>query len=278
MCRVLGVSGSGYYQWRKEHRSQGSTKFQQKKKQMDETIKNIYEQSKGRYGSPKITKELQKQGFRISPSTVSRRMGQMNLRSIIIRKFKVSTTDSSHNYPIAPNLLKRNFECNEPAQCWVSDITYIPTQMGFVYLTAMMDLFDRQIIGWALSDNLRAQDTVIAAWNMSVINRRPSKEMIFHSDRGSQYACTDLREVLSVFEVRQSMSRKANCWDNAVAESFFKILKSELVNHRSFQNKLQAKLAIFEFIEMWYNTKRTHSTLGYLSPKQFYQNYLSNVA
>jgi len=230
----------------------------------------IYQMSNGRYGSPKITRELNEKGWRVSRPRVARIMSSQGIKSIINRKFKVVTTDSKHNFPIAENLLNRNFGADVPGQKWVSDITYIPTRQGWMYLTIIMDLYDRKVIGWALSTTMTTQDTILAAWKMAILNRPIEQhQLIFHSDRGVQYASYAFTNQLKRYGVTQSMSRKGNCWDNAVAENFFKILKSELVRHTDFYSILQAKTALFEFIEIWYNRKRKHGYLDYLTPEQY---------
>jgi len=264
MCKVFNVSRSGYYNWLARKPSNRSLENQHIKG----LIKAAYTDSKGRYGSPKITKELNAQGLKISRQRVARMMRSDGIRSIIKKKYKVSTTDSNHNLPVAKNHLNRKFKVNRPGKVWVSDITYIRTNQGWVYLTIIMDLYDRKIIGWALSKNMSTIDTVIAAWRMALINRPISSELTFHSDRGVQYASIEFREALGK-SVRQSMSRKGNCWDNAVAESFFKIIKSEMIYHNKYISTQQAKIEVFEFIEIWYNRKRRHSYLGYLTPDEY---------
>jgi transposase InsO family protein len=274
MCKVFKVSRSGYYDWLNRKPSARALENHNVK----EMIKSIYKESKGRYGSPKITEELKIRGLKLSRPRVARLMRSEGIRSIVHNKFRVVTTDSKHNYPIAENLLNRKFKAPKPGKVWVSDITYISTAQGWLYLTIIMDLFDRKIIGWSLSKTLRAKDTVVAAWRMALINRPLRGRLIFHSDRGVQYACADFRNELKDKPVDQSMSRKGDCWDNAVAESFFKILKSELVRHTHFVSRQQAKLEVFEFIEIWYNRKRTHAYLGYLTPEDFGNNYFLNAA
>lgn len=233
----------------------------------------IYQQSKCRYGSPKIADELRDNGWKVSRPRVARIMRSEGIRSIVNKKFKVLTTDSNHNFPIAENVLNRVFSAEASGRKWVSDITYIPTHQGWMYLTIIMDLYDRKIIGWALSTTMTSQATILAAWRMAVLNRPIMKgQLIFHSDRGVQYASHAFTNMLRYYKVTQSMSRKGNCWDNAVAENFFRILKSEMVRHTRFYSILQAKAAVFEFIEIWYNRKRKHAYLGYLSPEQ-YGNY-----
>jgi len=274
MCKTFKISRSGYYDWL--YRKPSARVMENRK--IKEMIKRIYTESKGRYGSPKITEELRLQGMKLSRPRVARLMRSEGIRSIIHKKFRVVTTDSNHNYPIAPNHLKRNFKTEEPGKVWVSDITYIRTEQGWLYLTIIMDLFDRKIIGWSLSKTLTTKDTVLAAWRMALANRPPRGKLIFHSDRGIQYASHEFTNELSKKSVIRSMSRKADCWDNAVAENFFKILKSELVYNAKFITVQQAKCEVFEFIEIWYNRKRIHAYLGYHTPEQFGNKHFFNAA
>jgi transposase InsO family protein len=274
MCQAFKVSRSGYYQWLQRKPSARAVETQKIKRM----IKSVYESSKGRYGSPKITVELEKRGLKVSRPRVARMMKSEGIKSIIRKKYKVSTTDSKHKYPISENHLNRNFIALYPGQKWVSDITYIHTEQGWLYLTIIMDLYDRRIIGWALSNNMTTKDTVLAAWRMALIHRPINRHLIFHSDRGVQYASDEFRQALKGKPVTQSMSRKGNCWDNAVAENFFKILKSEMVYHHHFLSLEYGRNQVFEFIESWYNRKRSHSYLGYLSSEEFGLNQLLNVA
>ena len=237
--------------------------------QIKEQIHTLYRESKGRYGSPKITDELRNSGWRVSRPRVARIMRSEGLRSIICKKFKGMTTDSSHNLPVAANILNRDFHALEPSEKWVSDITYLPTDQGWVYLTTIMDLFDRKIVGWSTSTSMTTQATIMAAWKMARQNRAVRAGMIFHSDRGVQYASYAFSDDLKRHQVVQSMSGKGNCWDNAVAENFFKTLKSEMVKHVRFHSVLQARREVFEFIEIWYNRTRKHAYLGYLTPDQY---------
>lgn len=271
MCKILKVSSSGYYYWLKSPLS----KREHQQKELQGEIRRIYEKSKGRYGSPRIREELIVEGLRVSRPRVARHMKSMGLKSIIRKQYRVQTTDSDHYYPVAENHLNRDFQAGKLAQKWVSDLTYIRTDEGWLYLTGVLDLADRKIVGWALSESMKAKDTSIAAWKMALKNRPVTAPLLFHSDRGVQYACNEFREQFRGFPVTQSMSRKGNCWDNAVAESFFKTMKTEMVYHRKFKSKAEAKLAIFEYIEVWYNRKRRHSALGYLSPCQ-YEEVLTN--
>jgi putative transposase len=264
MCRVFEVSRSGYYRWR--HRQPSPRDLDNRK--LDAEIKEIFGANRGRYGSPKITIELCERGRKVGKNRVARRMREAGIRSVIRRKFRVTTTDSKHRFEVAPNLLERNFTTPAPDKVWVSDITYVPTRAGWLYLTVIIDLFSRLVVGWALSSSLSHQ-MVLAALKRAVRNRRPAKGLIFHSDRGVQYACTDFRKELDHHGMVQSMSRKGDCWDNAVAESFFGIMKTELVHHERYEGHRDALHSIFEYIESFYNRQRRHSTLGYLSPSEY---------
>jgi putative transposase len=197
-------------------------------------------------------------------------MRDAGIKSCIGRKHRVCTTNSNHGFHIADNLLNRNFRADRIAKAWVSDITYVRTAEGWTYLTTVLDIADRMIIGWSLSQTMTAADTSVAAWRMAVANRPITESMIFHSDRGVQYACNEFTDLIKAYPmVKRSMSRKGNCWDNAVAESFFKTLKSECTDRHRFSTRKEADMVIFEFIETWYNTKRRHSTLNYMTPIEF---------
>lgn len=265
ICQVFKVSRSAYYRSLNQKPSKRSFERQQ----IIEDIKQLYMNSNQRYGSPKITSDLRDMGWSVSRPRVARIMRSEGIKSIVNKKFRVTTTNSRHSYPLAENHLGRDFYASEPAQKWVSDITYIPTRQGWLYLTIVMDLYDRKIIGWALSSTMTTQATSLAAWKMAIGNRPISPELVFHSDQGIQYAAYAFTDELKRHNVKQSMSRKDNCWDNAVAENFFKILKAEMVKHADYHSILQAKTEIFEFIEVWYNRKRKHAYLGYKTPEQF---------
>lgn len=268
MCRVFKVSRSGFYTWLRNGLSNTAIENQA----ITEKIRVIHSKSKQTYGSPRITHELIKLDIKVSRPRVARLMKKAKIRSIVKRKFRV-TTDSEHKYPVVENKLNRQFKVDKIATAWVSDITYIKTTQGWLYLTIILDLADRRVIGWALSSTMKAIDTVIPAWKMAQKNRNITSELIFHSDRGIQYACSDFKSLLEMNPlVIRSMSRKANCWDNAVAESFFKTLKAECVYQNKFINKQQAAVIVFEYIEVWYNRKRQHSALGYVSPTEFEEN------
>jgi putative transposase len=266
MCKVFKVSKSGYYHWLNRKPSARQVDEQQALK----LIKEIHQASKSRYGSPKITYELKKKGVSISRPRVARIMRKASIRSIVHKRFRICTTDSNHNYPIAKNLLNRNFTQENIGKAWVSDLTYIKTTDGWLYLTVIIDLADRKVLGWSLSQTMKTSETVIPAWKMAITNRPITTNLIFHSDRGIQYACYEFRDVLKAHPlVVQSMSRKANCWDNAVAESFFRTLKSELIHQMEVKSIAMTKIEVFEFIEIWYNRKRIHASLGYMTPDEY---------
>lgn len=271
MCQVLKVSRSGFYAWLKASPS----KRAQTNQRLTEEIRKIYQESMLTYGSPRITQELKERKIAVSKPRVARLMRKACIRSVVKKKFRV-TTLSDHHYQLDENKLNRNFTVAETGKVWVSDISYIRTAQGWLYLTIIMDLADRRIVGWSLSSSLKTRDTVVPAWFMAVRNRPISGSLLFHSDRGVHYACDEFKGLLSNYPlVETSMSRKGNCWDNAVAESFFKTLKTEWVYHQKYPSVGQAALSIFQYIETWYNTRRRHSSLGYKSPKQ-YEEFLNN--
>jgi putative transposase len=265
MCKVLKVSRSGYYQWLQSKPSRWKLENQQIIKQ----IALIHKESRQTYGSPRITRVLNSRNIFISRPRVARLMQKAKIQAEVKKRF-IATTDSRHHYPTVENKLNREFKANGIGKIWVSDITYIHTSQGWLYLTIVMDIADRKIIGWSLSKTMSTNDTTIPAWRMAVNNRAITNKLIFHSDRGVQYACSEFKTLLDAnINVIRSMSRKGDCWDNAAAESFFKTLKSELVYRRDFITRDQAALAIFEYIEVWYNKKRLHSSLGYRTPEEF---------
>jgi putative transposase len=272
MCRVLKVSRSGYYRWLKRKPSRRKLDNQR----LDAEIREIYDGSKGRYGSPKITQELRDRGRRVGKNRVAKRMRKAGLRSKIRRKYRV-TTDSKHQFAVSPNVLERNFTAQAPDKVWVSDITYLATRSGWLYLTVIIDVFSRMVVGWALSSSL-SHEMVVVALKRAIRRRRPGKGLVFHSDRGVQYACNDFRKELNKHEFIQSMSRKGDCWDNAVAESFFGIMKTELVYHQRYESHQDALHSIFEYIEVFYNRQRRHSTLEYLCPAEYEKQKLNLCA
>lgn len=264
MCRVLGVSRSGYYAWHKRPISARKMADQE----LSQQIKEIYQHSRQTYGSPRIHAELTEKGVRCGRKRVARLMRQAALCARQRGKFKVITTDSAHNYPVARNLLEQNFNASRPNEKWSGDITYIPTAQGWLYLAVILDLYSRHIVGWAMSDSLE-RHLVIAALQMAIQRRQPPPGLLHHSDRGSQYASDDYQAVLTQAQMQASMSRAGNCYDNAPMESFFGTLKTELIHHCHYQTKAEAKTAIFEYIEVFYNRIRRHSALGYQSPVNF---------
>jgi len=232
----------------------------------------IFEESKNSYGSIRMTRELKERGRNVGQNRIAKMMRAAGLQARKPKKFKV-TTDSKHNYPVAPNLLDQEFYATGPGEVWVSDITYVRTKNGWLYLTVIIDLYDRKVIGWSMSRGLSAAETIIPAWMMATRNRPVSQELIFHSDRGTQYACNEFTKILKANNlIIQSMSRKGNCWDNAVAESFFKTIKVEWIYNQNFINQEQAQLSIFEWIESWYNRRRRHSAIGYQTIEEFERN------
>ena len=268
MCKVLQVSRSSYYRWLKEPEGKRKRNYME----LDKKIEEAYFAAKGRNGSPRLAKDLQASGTPVSRATVASHMRQMGLRSKLSRRFKV-TTDSSHDYKVAPNLLNRDFNRDEPVKACVSDLTYIPCSDGFLYMTCVLDLFDRKLVGWSMSDTMSAKETIIPAIRMANKNRPFTEGMIFHSDRGIQYACKQTVNLLKSLKAEQSMSRKGNCWDNAVAESFFKTFKSELIYGTKLKTREQMRLDVFEYIESWYNHKRRFSALKNLTIDEFWEQY-----
>lgn len=269
MCKVLQVSKSGYYKWLVRTPSE-RTLFNQN---LVLEIKKVHEQSKKRYGSPRITKELEMKGIKASKVLVAKLMRENQIRSIIRKKYVV-TTDSKHKYPVVENKLNRQFEVKKRNEAWVSDITYIDTKEGWLYLTSVLDLMDRKVIGWALSDTMSTKDTSLAALKMALINRpiKSTDTLIFHSDRGIQYACEEFTSSINKQQnIIRSMSRKGNCWDNAVAESFFKTLKTELIYQHKYATRQEAKLSIFEYIEIFYNKNRRHQHINNLTLQEYNQ-------
>jgi len=262
LAKILGVSRSGYYAWEKRKPS----KRDEKKQSLIEAVNQIFREHYGRYGSPRIWEELKAAGWRISRKRVERIMRDQGLYARKQRKF-VNTTDSKHLFAFAGNILNQNFKADYPGEKWVSDITYLRADSGWLYLTAILDLWDRKVIGWSMGNDLTAEQTCLAL-EMAAMNRPPRKGLIFHSDRGIQYSSDEFTKKLKELcpSVRQSMSRKGNCWDNACAESFFKTLKVELNLSKRRLNKKQLKYLIFEYIEAYYNRRRRHSAIGYAIP------------
>lgn len=262
MCRILEVSRSGYYAWLKRPESRRS----QEDRRLKVQIRTLFRKNHKRYGSPRIYQALRR-GESIGKNRVARLMREDGLIARSRRKFK-ATTDSNHRHPVAPNLLNRQFDASAPDAVWLGDITYIPTSEGWLYLAVLMDLASRRIVGWSMSDRIKSELT-LQALDSAIRRRRPRRGLIHHTDRGSQYACGDYQQALAAHGIRCSMSRRGNCWDNAPMESFFRSLKVELVFGRRFETRASARQEIFDYIEAYYNQKRLHSSLGYLSPAEF---------
>jgi putative transposase len=266
LCRVLRVSRSGYYSWRGRPESKRS----QANRALVVQIKQIHEYRHTRcYGSPRIHRQLCKRGISCSRNRVARLMRSAGVSAEAKRKFKV-TTDSAHERPVAPNILGREFEATVPNQKWAGDITYLWTGEGWLYLAVIIDLFSRMVVGWSMKPRMTTE-LVCSALRMAIAKRLPFEKPLMHSDRGSQYASEPYQRILRTFGITCSMSRKGNCWDNAVLESFFASLKKECVYQTTFATRAQAQPEIFEYIEVFYNRERFHSALDYQSPLEFEQ-------
>jgi putative transposase len=261
LCDVLGVSPAGYYAWRARPESRRSAT----NRALVDDIKRVHRNTCGRYGSPRIHAELRARGRGVSRGRIERLMRRHGIRAIMARPRRVRTTDSRHDFPIAANLVERSFTAAAPNQIWLADITYVETDQGWLYLATVMDLYSRKIVGWAMADHLRA-DLPLAALRMAISVQRPGKGLIHHSDRGVQYASAEYRKLMQSAGLRASMSRRADCYDNAPMESFFHTLKTELVHHRHYATREQAQRDIFAYIEGFYNHTRRHSAIGYISP------------
>jgi transposase InsO family protein len=266
MCQVLQVTRSGYYAWR----NRPASARQQRRTQLMQRIRQVHQESRYSYGSPRITVDLKESGVCVCENTVAKYMRQEGVCAKSRRRFVPRTTDSDHAHPIAPNRLDRNFKATAPNQKWACDLTYIFTDEGWLYLSVVIDLFSRRVIGWSMSESLKAQ-SVAEALAMALMRRRPHGRdgLLHHSDRGVQYACELYQQLLDRHGIERSMSRPGNCYDNAVAESFFGTLKSELVHRQRYRTRAEAQTSIFEWIECWYNRRRRHSSLGYQSPETF---------
>jgi transposase InsO family protein len=273
MCRVLDVSPSGFHAWHK--RQPAARAIADALLQVE--IAAIHRASRQRYGSPRVHQELRHgRGIRCGKKRVARLMRRSGLRGKRPRRFRV-TTQSQHPHPIAPNVLNRDFAVAQPNRVWGADITYIPTGEGWLYLAVLLDLASRRAVGWALEPTLE-RDLVLTALQQALTQRQPTAGLLHHSDRGSQYACGEYRERLAERGIAVSMSRKGDCWDNAVVESFFATLKTELVHDARWPTRAAAKQAIAEFIEVWYNRQRRHSSLGYLSPAEYELKQMRHAA
>jgi len=266
MCKVLEVSSSGYYKWLKKQNNPQSEK-EAYRLEIQQKISKAFHESYGTYGSPRVHADLVEWGYIISQKTVARIMKEMGLKATPKEKFVV-TTDSNHDLNIYPNLLDRQFDVDEPNRAWVTDITYIWTLEGWIYLSSVMDLFSRKIVGWSMASHMR-KELCIQAMNMAIISRQPEEGLIHHSDRGSQYCSNDYIDILKEQKMQISMSKKGDPYDNACIESFHATIKKDLIYRRRFKTKSEAIKAINYYISNFYNERRRHSTLGNCSPNQF---------
>jgi putative transposase len=273
LCRLFGVSRQGYYAFAKRRTSARV----EREAALCARIREVYADSQERYGSPRVLRELRRQGVATSKRRVERAMRGMGLCARMPRCFRV-TTAANPNHAVEPNVLSRDFTASRPDQRWVTDITYVWTDEGWCYLAAILDLFSRRVVGWALSTTL-STTLPLQALEMAVGRRRPATGLLHHSDRGCQYTSADYRGALTELGVVVSMSRKGNCWDNAVAESFFSTLKTELIHRRRWTHRLELRSAVFEYIEIFYNRRRLHSSVGYKTPDEVESDYaLANAA
>ena len=269
MCKSFKVDKSSYYHWIK-----CGCAMKKVDKKLNELIEIIFTQSRQTYGTRRIKdKLLRNHGFIVSRRRIKNIMKDLNLSVKMKRRFIVNTTNSNHNLPIAPNILNRDFSSFLPDTKYVGDITYIPTNEGWLYLATVIDLYSRKIVGWAMDEHMKTT-LVNDALEMAIARRKPLRGLLWHTDRGSQYASYSHRDLCHKYGIIQSMSRKGNCWDNAVAESFFHTLKTELTYHQIFETRAQANQAIFEYIEVFYNRQRMHSANGNLSPVEFEEKML----
>ena len=264
ICRVLKVSRSGFYRWQVRKPSAR----QIRREELLEKIRVAHRENQELYGSPRIHRALLIDGQVVSRNTVAKLMREAKIRAKTRRKFVPRTTDSRHHQPVAANLLARDFAAPAPDRKWVADITYVPTQQGWLYVAAVLDCFSRKIVGWAMDDQMPT-DLVSDALKMALYSRRPGRGLIHHSDRGVQYASEDYQQLLARHGIQVSMSGRGNCYDNAMMESFWATLKTERVHQKSYATREQARQSIFEYIEVFYNRKRLHSSIGYVSPETF---------
>ena len=263
ICRVLDVSTSGYYAWTER----GASRRSRRDLDLGAKVRAAHAASKGRYGSPRVHAELRAAGEKVGRKRIARLMKQAHLEGRKRRRFR-KTTDSNHRLPIAPNLFERDITATAPNQTWVTDITFLWTQQGWLYLAAILDLFSRRVVGWATSCTVD-RHLALAALRMALRDRRPSEGLVHHSDRGSTYASGDYRSALEAHGIECSMSRKGDCWDNAVAESFFASLKREVEEIEGLESHAQANVILADYIDRFYNLQRRHSTIGYRSPTEF---------
>ena len=264
MCKVLAVTRSGYYAWLARTPSGRATR----RADLAGKIRQVHADNRGVYGSPRVHRALNAAGEKVCENTVAKIMSDQRIAAKTKRKYVPRTTDSAHTQPVAANTLDRQFEAPAPDRKWAADITYVPTAEGWLYLAAIIDLCTRRIVGWSMADHMRAE-LIGDALQMAIARRAPGEGLLHHSDRGVQYASEDYQQLLVKHGMTCSMSRKGDCWDNAVIESFWSTLKTELVHHESYATREQARASIFQYIEMFYNRVRLHSSLGYKSPEAF---------
>ncbi len=267
----MNVSRSGYDKWKDRPESERESQH----KEWTEQVKKVFEESRQLYGSPKVTQKLYQQGVNVSERTVTRIMHEQRWRSRTVKKYK-ATTNSKHNLPVHENVLNQEFTACKPNEKWVTDITYIPTAEGWLYLASVMDLYSRKIVGWHMSDRM-TKELVLQALQQAHGRQQPEGEVLHHSDRGSQYASHDYQKQLQIYSMKGSMSRKGNCYDNACIESFHSIIKKELIYLNKYQTREEAQKSIFEYIEVFYNNQRIHSSIQYLTPDDFECKYYVSV-
>lgn len=270
-CRVLEVTRQGYYAYLKRRAAQAQDEVE-----LQSHVRRAYEDGRGAYGSPRVLKELQRKGIKASKRRVERTMRALGLQGRKRRRSR-TTTKANWRHPVAPNLLDRDFTAERPNQRWVTDISYVWTDEGWCYLAVILDLFSRAVVGWALDATLTTE-LPLRALEMAVLRRSPRSALQHHSDRGCQYTSQEYRRALAELGIEVSMSRKGNCWDNAVAESFFSTLKTELIHDRRWASRTDLRSAVFDYIEIFYNRQRLHSTLGYMSPAQFETQHAAAAA
>lgn len=271
MCKVLEVSRSGYYKWKDRPESDRARQH----KEWTDQVQEVFDDSRQLYGSPKVTEKLRQQGVDISARTVTRIMNEQQWRSRTVKKYK-ATTNSKHHLPVQENVLNRAFTASKPDEKWVTDITYIATEEGWLYLASVMDLYSRKIVGWHTSDRM-TKELVLQALRQAHGRQRPEGAMLHHSDRGSQYASHEYQQQLKAYDMRGSMSRKGNCYDNACIESFHSLIKKELIYLNKYETRAQAEKSILEYIEVFYNQARIHSSIGYATPSHFEDQYYFNA-
>lgn len=274
MCRVLDVSKGGYYTWVKRQEEPPSRR-EMANQELTAAIQTTFKRSRGTYGAPRIHAELSSTGTICSLNRVARLMRKEGIQARRRKQYKVTTTNSRHSHPIAPNTLNRQFWASGPNQKWVGDITYIQTKEGWLYMAAILDIYSRRVVGWAMDKHME-QELVASALQMAATQRRPGEGVLHHSDRGSQYAARDYQQLLDAHKMTVSMSRKGDCYDNAIMESFFSTLKAECATE-VYNSRAEARQSIFEYVEVWYNRQRRHSALGYASPDSFESAHYRNI-